>query len=134
MLQTNLEATQQLNTYQSLSQTQTEKLEGLEEILHKLGLQLSPSDLNYLSCGKFVSLEHLTLADLGITLILASAIAAQNFQQKNACFRDLLLLKGSSDSFGIPLYCWDDNESIKCYLRLTFITGIPTIVIQNCVS
>lgn len=118
-----------LNQYVNLSGI-TEQKE-LEAILQKLGLDLSGSELNQLYCGQFVSLENLALADVGTIFILASAIANHNFKRKNISFRDLLLLSGTTDSFGIPLYCWDNDTSAKYYLRLTFMEGVPMIVIQN---
>lgn len=132
MLTTNLETNKQLIKYQNFSHSQTEKLAKLEEVLAILGLQLSDSELNRLQDKKLVSLEGLTLADLGTVLILASAISSQKFKQQNISFRDLLIFNGTSNTIGIPLYCWENkNSATKTYLRLTFFTGNPAIVIQN---
>jgi len=131
MFTTELQTKQQLNKYQSLSLRQSEEFKGLEEILKNLGLQLSPLELERLCDKKFVSLENLTLAELGTLFILASAVTSHHFKEQNISFRDLLIFNGSSNCFGIPLYYWESNSSVKFYLRLTFLMGKPTIVIQN---
>lgn len=132
MLTTNLKNQKQLVKYQNFSYSRTEELKKLEGVLAILGLQLSDSQLNHLYDKKMLSLEHFTLADLGMFLVLASAINSQKFKQKNSSFRDLLIFNETSNSLGIPLYCWDHQNSLtKTYLRLTFFTGSPAIVIQN---
>lgn len=125
-----LESTSAFNQPLSTNQNLILELKELEAVLAKLGLYLSAAELNQLCSGKFVSLEHLTLAEIGTILILANAIASAHFKQKQTCFHDLLLLKGSLNSFGIPLYCWQNNRSLKHYLRLAFLEGVPVIVIS----
>ncbi|BAZ44881.1 hypothetical protein NIES4102_18980 [Chondrocystis sp. NIES-4102] len=126
-----LKSTSPINPSPSTNQHLIIELHELEAVLTKLGLYLSTAELNRLCGGQFVSLENLALADVGIILILASAIASHHFQHKHLSFRDLLLLSGTTESVGIPLYCWDNNLAVKYYLRLTFVEGVPVIVIQT---
>lgn len=132
MLTTNLETNNYIGEYQNFSRSRTEGLKKIEQALGILGLKISDSQLNRLYDEKLLSLEYLTLSDLGTLLLLANAISSHKFEQKTYCFRDLLILNKNSNFLGIPLYCLStQSSSKKTYLRLTFLAGNPAIVIQN---
>ena len=135
MVTTKLENEKQLIKFQNFSNSSSQELRNLEEVLENLGLHLSEKQVDGLRNNKLVSLEYLTLADLGTILLLAGTINAQKFKHSNLSFQDLLMFDGNSNTLGIPLYCWDalsvSTSSTSTYLRLTFFTGKPALLVQK---
>jgi|GEM_PF-4813550 len=105
----------------------------LKKALERIGLVLSEAEINDLNRGKTILLENMELSQIGLVLIIASALLANNQgQDKTAItFKDLpKKAHNCSSCLGIPLYSCkcELNDEFRC-VYLTFINGIPALKI-----
>jgi len=105
----------------------------IESALTRIGVKLTELQLENLKEGLPVSLEHLSLGEIGSIFILAAAVSAINLGQSKTriTFSDLpRAIPGCSNCAGLPIYCWLVDEFTKYSLYLTLMEG--KLMISTC--
>ena len=106
----------------------------LQTELQRIGLKLSESQFDQLNIGNAISLENVSLSEIGSAFIVGSTLFSLNLgKNKKTTFGDLLTTFLDGDACtGIPIYCWNSDLIYgKRYLCLTVVNGVPSFRICN---
>ncbi len=109
---------------------QIPEVQQIKKGLSRLGLNFSDPELYELNLGNTISLESRELSEIGSIFIMASAVCPLNCgkRKKQIIFGDLpQAVQESACCSGIPIYCWQSDETGKRCLYLTVINGHPAI-------